>query len=70
VEPKYFIPVVPFLLINGAQGIGTGWSTKIPSYDIEDVLDIVEMKIRGIQVLSSIFSLLTLASFSFHPFAG
>jgi len=25
VEPKYYIPVIPTLLLNGSDGIGTGW---------------------------------------------
>jgi DNA topoisomerase-2 len=33
VEPKYFVPILPTILLNGAEGIGTGWSTSIPSYD-------------------------------------
>jgi DNA topoisomerase-2 len=29
VEPQSFVPVVPTVLINGAQGIGTGWSSCV-----------------------------------------
>ena len=25
IEPKYYVPVLPMVLINGADGIGTGW---------------------------------------------
>ena len=32
VEPEWYIPIVPMSLINGAEGIGTGWSTAIPCY--------------------------------------
>jgi DNA topoisomerase-2 len=32
VEPEWYAPVLPMLLINGARGIGTGYSTFIPSY--------------------------------------
>ena len=28
IEPKYYMPVIPTVLINGAEGIGTGWSTS------------------------------------------
>ncbi|MFM2394301.1 MAG: hypothetical protein RLZZ546_2283, partial [Bacteroidota bacterium] len=34
VEPKNYIPVIPMVLVNGCQGIGTGFSTFIPSYNI------------------------------------
>ena len=28
VEPKYYVPVIPFILVNGALGIGTGFSSE------------------------------------------
>jgi DNA topoisomerase-2 len=39
IEPKVYYPVVPFLLLNGADGIGTGWSTSIPNYKPSDIVD-------------------------------
>lgn len=30
VEPEYYAPVLPMLLVNGARGIGTGYSTYVP----------------------------------------
>lgn len=33
-----YAPVVPMVLINGAEGIGTGWSTSIPNHDPEDIV--------------------------------
>ena len=38
IEPEVYIPVVPMVLINGADGIGTGWSSNIPNYDPEDIV--------------------------------
>lgn len=32
IEPKYYVPIIPLVLVNGAEGIGTGWSTFIPCY--------------------------------------
>jgi DNA topoisomerase-2 len=29
IEPKYYIPIIPMILVNGAQGIGTGHSSTI-----------------------------------------
>ena len=37
VEPTYYIPILPVLLINGSQGIGTGWSTFIPPHNPRDL---------------------------------
>ena len=33
IEPEYYVPILPFVLINGQTGIGTGFSTSIPSYN-------------------------------------
>lgn len=30
VEPEWYAPILPMLLVNGARGIGTGYSTYIP----------------------------------------
>lgn len=30
IEPSYYIPILPMILVNGADGIGTGWSCNIP----------------------------------------
>ncbi|KAF8554543.1 type II DNA topoisomerase [Imleria badia] len=38
IEPEYYMPIVPMVLVNGAEGIGTGWSTNIPSYNPEDIV--------------------------------
>jgi DNA topoisomerase-2 len=41
VEPEYYQPVVPLLVINGALGIGTGFSTNIPPHNPSDVLSLL-----------------------------
>ncbi|KAI1823608.1 DNA topoisomerase [Xylaria intraflava] len=38
IEPKNYIPIIPTLLVNGADGIGTGWSTSIPNYHPADIV--------------------------------
>jgi DNA topoisomerase-2 len=38
IEPEVYVPVVPMVLINGADGIGTGWSSNIPNYNPEDIV--------------------------------
>ena len=35
VEPEFYAPVVPMILVNGAEGIGTGFSCYVPPYDLE-----------------------------------
>ncbi|KAL9015708.1 MAG: hypothetical protein Q9185_006903 [Variospora sp. 1 TL-2023] len=39
IEPEMYVPVVPLVLINGADGIGTGWSSTIPNYNPEDIVE-------------------------------
>ena len=34
VEPEFYGPIIPMLLVNGAEGIGTGFSCYVPPYDI------------------------------------
>eukprot|EP00536_Pseudo-nitzschia_multiseries_P002545 jgi/Psemu1/235795/estExt_Genewise1.C_340082 len=45
IEPKYFCPIIPLLLVNGSQGIGTGWSTFIPQHEPTSVLDYIRAKL-------------------------
>ncbi|CAE8665488.1 unnamed protein product, partial [Polarella glacialis] len=33
IEPVWYMPVIPMALVNGADGIGTGWSTSLPNYN-------------------------------------
>ncbi len=39
VEPTHYVPIIPMILVNGGEGIGTGWSTFVPSYNPEEVID-------------------------------
>jgi intein/homing endonuclease len=43
VEPLFYAPIIPMVLVNGALGIGTGFSTSIPCYNPIDVIDSVEL---------------------------
>jgi DNA topoisomerase-2 len=38
IEPKYYIPIIPVILVNGSEGIGTGYSTNIPCYNPDDII--------------------------------
>ena len=42
VEPVYYVPIVPMVFINGAKGIGTGYSTDILQHNPLDIIDIVK----------------------------
>ena len=46
IEPDRFKPIIPMVLVNGASGIGTGWSTDIPKYSTKDIIRVIENKIN------------------------
>jgi len=47
IEPEYYAPIIPMVLINGAEGIGTGFSTKIPPYNPVDVIKNIKKLLKG-----------------------
>ena len=42
IEPEYFIPIIPMVLVNGALGIGTGWSTNVCPCSVTSVIQRIE----------------------------
>ena len=47
VEPETYIPIIPMILVNGSEGIGTGWSTSIPPYNPLDIIKNLNKKLDG-----------------------
>ena len=47
IEPEFYVPVIPLALCNGAEGIGTGWSSKISNYSPRDIIANLRRKIAG-----------------------
>jgi len=47
IEPKWYCPIIPVVLANGGEGIGTGWSTSIPNYNPRDIIANLRKKLRG-----------------------
>jgi len=47
VEPEYYMPVLPMLLVNGSIGIGTGFSTNIIPYNPLDLVGALEMRLKN-----------------------
>ncbi|CCH45177.1 DNA topoisomerase II [Wickerhamomyces ciferrii] len=39
VEPTWYLPIIPMVLVNGAEGIGTGWSTNVPQFNPADLVE-------------------------------
>ena len=49
VEPIYYAPIIPMILVNGSKGIGTGFSTDIMCYDPLTIIQYIEMAIKDIE---------------------
>ena len=45
VEPEFYAPIIPFTVINGISGIGTGFSCSIPAYNPKDVVQYLKCKL-------------------------
>ena len=50
VEPVRYYPIIPMILVNGSEGIGTGYSTNIPPYNPLDIIHNVKDYIGGTPV--------------------
>jgi DNA topoisomerase II len=42
----YYVPIIPFCLVNGISGIGTGFSCNIPSYNPAQIVLYLQRKLR------------------------
>ena len=47
VEPEHYVPIIPFALVNGIRGIGTGFSCSVPPYNPRDLIAYVRALLRG-----------------------
>lgn len=47
IEPQWYVPILPMVLVNGAEGIGTGWSTSVPNYDPRVIIDNLKLWIHN-----------------------
>jgi DNA topoisomerase-2 len=46
VEPIFYAPIIPMVLVNGSKGIGTGFSTDIMSYNPLQIIDYLKTKLN------------------------
>lgn len=47
IEPEWYMPTIPMVLVNGSEGIGTGWSTKIPCHDPREIIKNLRLMMDG-----------------------
>jgi DNA topoisomerase-2 len=49
VEPIYYAPIIPMVLVNGSKGIGTGFSTDIMCYNPIEIIQYLKNKLMSIE---------------------
>ena len=47
VEPVFYAPIIPMVLVNGSKGIGTGFSTDIMCYNPIEIIHYIRSKLNG-----------------------
>jgi len=47
VEPEYYLPILPMILVNGSEGIGSGWRSAIPNHNPRELVECIKRKMRG-----------------------
>ncbi|KAF5179677.1 Dna topoisomerase [Thalictrum thalictroides] len=52
IEPFWYIPIIPMVLVNGSEGIGTGWSSYIPNYNPRDIVANIRRLLNGEEMRS------------------
>jgi DNA topoisomerase-2 len=46
IEPEFYVPILPFTLINGISGIGTGFSCNINAYNPKTIMHYLKCKLN------------------------
>jgi DNA topoisomerase-2 len=47
IEPEYYSPIIPLLLVNGTQGIGMGYSTEVVCYSPKNIIEYLIRRLNG-----------------------
>lgn len=42
IEPRFFVPIIPMLFVNGSEGVGTGFAQNILPRDIKAIIPEIE----------------------------
>ncbi|PWA52767.1 DNA topoisomerase 2 [Artemisia annua] len=52
IEPEWFMPIIPMVLVNGCEGTGIGWSWFIPNYNPRDIIANLKHLLRGEEMVA------------------
>ncbi|CAH8664527.1 unnamed protein product [Heterobilharzia americana] len=47
IEPEWYAPIIPMVLVNGADGIGTGYATHILNYNVLEIVSNLYLMLDG-----------------------
>ena len=48
VEPDFYVPIIPMILVNGSTGIGTGFSTDIMCYNPQQIIKYIKHTLTSV----------------------
>ena len=49
IEPKFLVPIIPIMLLNGSDGMSTGFSHTIYPRNPKEVIEYIKKKINGVE---------------------
>jgi DNA topoisomerase-2 len=56
IEPVHYIPVLPMILINGTEGIGSGYSTQVMCYNPNEIMAALIKRSNGSTIIGQKFA--------------
>jgi DNA topoisomerase-2 len=51
IEPDFYMPTLPMVLVNGTEGIGTGFSCYVPPFNPDDIRENIKRVLGGEEVV-------------------
>ena len=54
IEPEWYCPIIPMVLVNGSEGIGTGYSTFVPNYNVREVVGNIKRLMNDMEPLEMV----------------
>ena len=51
IEPDFYMPTLPMVLVNGTEGIGTGFSCYVPPFNPDDIKENIKKILGGEEVV-------------------
>ena len=51
IEPDFYMPTLPMVLVNGTEGIGTGFSCYVPPFNPNDIKENIKRMLAGDEIV-------------------